>query len=270
MPRRLALPAAVVAVAALAAPAAALSPVPPALTVAGASVAPGKIFLGRDPVRIAFTPTAASAGELHVEVVAERGGRIARRIVLTGVFAGVPRTATWDGTTAAGTAAADGRYRVRVVVPGTAIRRALGTFTLRGRMYPIRGPHADRPGSVGRFGVPRSGGRTHEGYDVTAPCGTPLVAARAGTVVRSHFDPVLYGHEVIVRGLLDGREYRYAHLRRTPLVRRGDTVRTGQRIGEVGDTGNARSVGCHLHFELREGGRPIDPRPRLHEWDRFS
>jgi murein DD-endopeptidase MepM/ murein hydrolase activator NlpD len=47
-------------------------------------------------------------------------------------------------------------------------------------------------------------------------------------------------------------------------------VRTGQRIGVVGATGNARSVGCHLHFEIHSRGRPIDPEPELRAWDRWS
>lgn len=257
---------------AIAAPDAARGQTPPpapAFAVTGAKVAPAKIYFGRSPVRIAFAVTAPAPLGLHAEIVAARSGRIARRIVVPAAVPGVLQRLRWDGVTGSGRAAADGRYRVRVVVPGTARRRRLGSFTLRGRMYPIRGRHADR-GPVGRFGAGRSGGRTHEGYDVNARCGTPLVAARAGRVIRSRFDPVLYGHEVIVRGLLDGREYRYAHLRDRPLVRRGDRVRTGQRIGRIGATGNARSVGCHLHFELRDDRRLIDPRPRLHEWDRFS
>ena len=90
-------------------------------------------------------------------------------------------------------------------------------------------------------------------------------------MTRSRYDPVLYGNEVIVRGWLDGRAYRYAHLSDTPLVKRGDRVRTGQQIGYVGDTGNARTVGCHLHFELRSRtGRLLDPEPFLHAWDRFG
>ena len=106
---------------------------------------------------------------------------------------------------------------------------------------------------------------------MNAACGTRLAAARAGTVTRSRYDPVLYGHEVIVRGWLDGPAYRYAHLRDTPLVKRGDRVRTGQQLGYVGDTGNARTVGCHLHFELRSHtGRLLDPEPFLRAWARFG
>lgn len=242
-------------------------PVPP--TVSAARVAPAKIFLGRDPVRARFTLDAAQA-VVHVEFVAERGGRVARRLVLEDVPAGDAQRVWWDGVTGRGDAARDGRYRVRLVVPGARTRRLLGRFVLRGHMYPIRGPHQDR-GGIGYFGAPRNGGRTHEGFDVDAACGVRMVAAQAGTVVRSRFDPVLYGHEVIVRGRFDGREYRYSHLRDRPLVQRGERVRTGQQIGYVGDTGNARSVGCHLHFELRSAsGRLLDPEPFLHAWERFG
>lgn len=242
-----------------------------AFSVTEPSVSPSKVYFGRAPVNIAFAVSAAATAprDLHVEIVAERSRRIARRIIVPGAVPGAQVRTAWDGVTGSGRAAAEGRYRVRVVVPGTTLRRRLGAFTLRGHMYPIRGPHRDR-GPIGLFGVGRNGGRTHEGFDVNAACGTRLVAARAGRVVRSRFDPVLYGHEVIIRGLLDGREYRYAHLRDTPLVRGGERVRTGQQIGLIGDTGNARTTGCHLHFELRDRGRLIDPGPRLHEWDRWS
>jgi murein DD-endopeptidase MepM/ murein hydrolase activator NlpD len=123
---------------------------------------------------------------------------------------------------------------------------------------------------VGDFGVPRSGGRTHEGFDVVAACGTPVVAARAGRVRRNVYDPVLYGNLLIVHGRKSHRDYWYAHLRRRPHLRRGATVRTGERIGRVGASGNARSVGCHLHFEIRSRGRPIDPKPELYAWDGWS
>ncbi len=239
-------------------------PVPP-VTVSDTRVAPAKIFFGRDPVRLSFRLSSA-VDTANVEIVAADGGRIARRLVVKDA-SGLQRL-SWDGVTGAGDAAPDGAYRVRLV--WGASRRRLGEFVLRGHMYPIRGPHADR-GGIGYFGAPRNGGRTHEGFDVNAACGTRMAAARAGTVVRSSYDPVLYGNEVIIKGRLDGRTYRYAHLRDTPLVRKGQTVRTGQQIGYVGDTGNARTVGCHLHFELRSHtGRLLDPEPLLHEWDRFS
>jgi murein DD-endopeptidase MepM/ murein hydrolase activator NlpD len=245
-------------------------PPPPApISVSHARVTPRKVFLGRNSAHMQFTLSAAQA-RVTLEIVAEGDRRVARRIVLNDIPAGARQSVSWNGVTGRGDAAREGRYRVRLIVPGAGVRRLLGRFVLRGRMYPVRGPHHDR-GGIGSFGAPRNGGRTHEGFDVNAACGTRLVAARAGRVTRSRYDPVLYGHEVIVRGWLDGRAYRYAHLRETPLVERGDRVRTGQRIGSVGDTGNARTVGCHLHFELRSHtGRPLNPGPFLRLWDRFS
>ena len=84
---------------------------------------------------------------------------------------------------------------------------------------------------------------------------------------RSGYDPVLYGNFVLIHGAGERRSYLYAHMRRRSGLGRGDRVFAGQRIGAVGDTGNARTVGCHLHFEVWRHGRPIDPAPLLHRWD---
>lgn len=110
----------------------------------------------------------------------------------------------------------------------------------------------------------------HEGFDVVAPCGTTMVAAVTGKVRRSGYDPALYGNYVLIHGSGERRSYFYAHLRRSAAVDRGERVWAGERIGAVGETGNARSVGCHLHFEIHVSGRPIDPEPALRRWDRYS
>ena len=94
-----------------------------------------------------------------------------------------------------------------------------------------------------------------------------MVAARGGVVKRRYHDPVLYGNNVIVRGAGQRREYWYSHLRMPGRVAAGGRVRTGQRLGEVGQTGNARSTPCHLHFELHGPAGPFDPLPRLRQWD---
>jgi murein DD-endopeptidase MepM/ murein hydrolase activator NlpD len=133
----------------------------------------------------------------------------------------------------------------------------------------VAGPHWAR-GEIGEFGAPRSDGRTHEGFDVVASCGMPLVAVRSGRVRRTGYDPILYGNYLLVHGEGERRSYFYAHLRRPASVDRGDRVLTGQRVGAVGDTGNARTVGCHLHFEIHVDGTPIDPEPALRRWDRYS
>ena len=90
---------------------------------------------------------------------------------------------------------------------------------------------------------------------------------RTGRVLRRGFDPVLYGNYLLIHGQGEHRGYFYAHMRRSAAVRRGDRVWAGERVGAVGETGNARTVGCHLHFEIHVRGRPIDPAPRA-RWDR--
>lgn len=144
-----------------------------------------------------------------------------------------------------------------------------GGVTYYGHVFPVQGPHGTR-GPIGEFGAPRDGGRWHEGFDIVAACGTPLVAVRGGRVLRRGYDPVLYGNYLLIHGEGEDRSYFYAHMPRPALVRRGERVWTGERVGSVGETGNARAVGCHLHFEIHVHGRPIDPEPYLRRWDRYS
>ena len=110
-------------------------------------------------------------------------------------------------------------------------------------------PPRDRPrawsaGSPGLFfsrPPPRSGGRVHEGFDITADCGTRLDAARGGEVRKIGYDPVLYGYFVLIDGRRTSQDYFYAHLIAPPAVDRRDRVRTGEYVGRVGKTGNART-----------------------------
>jgi murein DD-endopeptidase MepM/ murein hydrolase activator NlpD len=133
----------------------------------------------------------------------------------------------------------------------------------------VQGPHGAR-GAIGEYHAPRSGGRIHEGFDVTAACGAELVAARNGRVLRRGYDPVLYGNYLLLHGEGERRSYFYAHLSRPAAVGRGQRVWEGQRVGAVGETGNAAGLGCHLHFEIHVRGIPIDPEPSLRRWDRWS
>jgi murein DD-endopeptidase MepM/ murein hydrolase activator NlpD len=138
-----------------------------------------------------------------------------------------------------------------------------------GHVFPVQGPHGVR-GAVGEFGAGRSGGRTHEGFDIVAPCEAELVAVANGRVLRAGYDPVLYGNYLLIHGEGERRSYFYAHLPRPSPLEQGDWVWEGERVGAVGKTGNAITIGCHLHFELHARGVPIDPQPSLLRWDRYS
>jgi len=138
-----------------------------------------------------------------------------------------------------------------------------------GHVFPVQGPHGTR-GAVGTYHAPRSGGRIHEGFDITAACGTPLVAVRDGKVLRSGYDPVLYGWYLLIHGEGEKRSYFYAHMPKRARVRAGRWLWEGERVGSVGETGNAVGTGCHLHFEIHVHGVAVDPTAALRRWDRWS
>lgn len=94
----------------------------------------------------------------------------------------------------------------------------------------------------------------HKGIDIAAPMGSPVQSAKGGRVVSAGYEGG-YGNCVVIdHG--NGVQTRYAHLSQIN-VRPGDTVQTGQQIGKVGSTG--ASTGPHLHFEVSQNGRPVDP-----------
>lgn len=93
---------------------------------------------------------------------------------------------------------------------------------------------------------------------------------RNGRVLRRGYDPVLYGNYLLIHGEGERRSYFYAHMPSPAPVRPGRWVWEGQRVGAVGETGNAVGTGCHLHFEIHEHGAPIDPTAALVRWDRYS
>jgi murein DD-endopeptidase MepM/ murein hydrolase activator NlpD len=110
--------------------------------------------------------------------------------------------------------------------------------------------------------------RGHDGVDVMAACGLPLVAPEAGRVVfRAQHSAA--GHYVVVR-VAGGEDHVFMHLRTASPLAKGATVEQGARLGEVGRTGNATA--CHLHFEIwsapgwYEGGSARDPKPDLERW----
>jgi peptidoglycan LD-endopeptidase LytH len=96
------------------------------------------------------------------------------------------------------------------------------------------------------YGAPRPGGRKHEGLDIFAPTGTPIIAAAAGLVLDIGNNS-LGGLVVTILGH-GKRRYYYAHLSRYGNIKEGDWVNAGMVLGYVGKTGNAANTPPHLHF----------------------
>ncbi len=101
---------------------------------------------------------------------------------------------------------------------------------------------------------------THNGIDFPSPAGTSILAAEDGVVIVASWWSG-YGNTVIIdHG--KGVWTLYGHIRNDGIVvEKGDTVKRGQKIAEVGSTG--RSTGNHLHFEVRINESPVDPKPYL-------
>ena len=117
------------------------------------------------------------------------------------------------------------------------------------------------------FGDPRSGGRRHEGVDLLATLGQEVYAVADGVLTdQTDASSPLAGNSW---GLVatTGEYYFYAHLSAfAPGLTKGATVRRGDLIGYVGDTGNPGVGNFHLHFEVHPGGRrspAVDPLPLL-------
>lgn len=117
---------------------------------------------------------------------------------------------------------------------------------------------------VSPFGVPRDGGaRTHKGIDLAAPRGTPVRAVADGSISYARGGFALCGTGVKINHG-GGWESVYCHLDEIAGgLAKGGTVMRGQKIGTVGNTGNAASTGPHLHFELRRNGVSENPAPLI-------
>lgn len=131
--------------------------------------------------------------------------------------------------------------------------------TIPGFVFPVAGPTS----FVSSFGYCRDGcARAHQGNDLFARAGTPVVAVEDGWVEKVGTN-ALGGLTVWTRGR-SGYRYYYAHLRDwAPLVA-GQEITAGTVVGTVGNTGNAIGTSSHLHFEIHPGNAPaIDPYPVL-------
>jgi murein DD-endopeptidase MepM/ murein hydrolase activator NlpD len=221
------------------------------------------------PQRLVFRYRAASATSLEIRIrriTAGPGpGRLVSRTLTRPLEPGRWHRRIWRGLDRRGRLAPAGRYSVRIGPAGGRLR-TLARLRIRGHLFPVGGPHGTR-GYIGQFGAPRYGGRIHEGFDVTASCGTPLVAPRASVVLKNAYDAELKGYYVVMKGRGERRTYLYAHLARRAPVTVDQKIRAGRRVGTVGQTGNAAGTPCHLHIEIRSRGKLLDPEPLLYSWD---
>ncbi|MBJ7353537.1 MAG: M23 family metallopeptidase [Thermoleophilaceae bacterium] len=217
---------------------------------------------------------AAPARRVRVRaVVRTKGGKYVRTLEL-----GVHRTNTPQKTSLSASelsVSRAGTYKLRLTARDGRKRAAKRAkkipawrgFTFTDHRFPLTGNFSF--GSTGaRFGAGRPG-HIHQGQDIVADAGTPIVAPYSGTISYvAYQDAAGY---YVVEHADDGRDYVFMHLiKGSAVVKVGDRVATGGAIGKVGTTGVAS--GPHLHFEIwvggpwQFGGHPVDPLPLLKSW----
>lgn len=141
--------------------------------------------------------------------------------------------------------------------------QAGGTVVGAGFVFPVGGPHSYSD----TFGAPRMFGTAyahlHQGTDIFASHGTPLLACERGVLISIGTD-TLGGTKLWLVGA-SGTRYYYAHLSAyAEGVVEGKAVQAGDVVGFVGNTGNAATTPAHLHFEVHPGGGPaVNPYPLL-------
>lgn len=155
------------------------------------------------------------------------------------------------------------RFNLAVFAAGSEI-------VIHGFVFPVGDPHTFGDS----FGFPRMMGtgyeHAHQGTDIMAPKGTPLLAAERGIITKMGSD-VLGGTKIWVKGE-SGTYYYYAHLSAfAEGMADGLVVDAGTVIGFVGDTGNAKGGAPHLHFEIHpDGGPAVNPYPLLKVVDQLA
>ena len=251
------------------------------------TVTPGTVELGK-PLRFAWRVDGRVRRVTARVVLAPEGGGKAVAVALGTRRAGRRSVRTWTPRLAAG------RYtaRLHATGPGGAklrrTARASGRLTLEitapapppppppppaaapvSAVFPVQGVYSFGGGGA-RFGAGRTG-HTHQGQDIIAAEGTPVVTPVGGIVHWRAYQAGGAGYYVVVRGD-DGRDYAFMHFQAgSTVVEKGRRVAAGQRLASVGNTGD--SQGAHLHFEIWPDGwyatadsHPIDPLPDLLAW----
>jgi murein DD-endopeptidase MepM/ murein hydrolase activator NlpD len=223
----------------------------------------------RPKVRYMFTSTEPT--DVRIDVVNRKTDEVVASITKDAQEPNTEHKAGWSGQidgTKRSVAKGAFKFRVGPVSGGLESSDSAG-FKYFPFKFPVRGPHEYWDG----VGAPRAG-HTHQGQDVGAACGTPLQAARGGRVQYRDSHSAA-GNYIVIDGKGTRHDYAYMHLKKPSPLNKGEKVKTGERIGAVGDTGDAS--GCHLHFEewsapgWYEGGTFMEAVTRhLKKWDSWS
>lgn len=239
---------------------------------------------GAPRIRVRFDEPGVDAVVARIVVLRTPGNAVAARFALGRIPTGRTVSVPWKGR-----ALAAGRYVVRIHAHDRwnrqlrRLARASGKTTLVVRakpaasaptppastdgVFPVAGAFTYGDG----FGAARKG-YSHQGQDLAAARGTPVVAPMAGTITSTSYQASAAG-EYTVMTASDGRSFFFAHcIRHSTAVSAGQPVAAGAAICQVGSTGG--STGPHLHFEIWVNGwrtsaksHPIDPLPTLKAWD---
>ena len=232
------------------------------------------LFEGGRTATVSFYVRGPAPVDVAVDVVRASDRVAVAHFAVPAVAPGSVQSVDWDGTIA-GVAQPDGRYVFQVAaamaggVGARAAQVSAPAPAARASARPRRVP--DRRPPHLRAGLRRQrAGHVHEGQDVMADCGLPLLATQSGHV-KFAGSQALAGNYVVLSAADGSADYVYMHLRDPALVKKGDPVVAGQPIGFVGRTGDATA--CHLHFEMwpapgwYTGGSAVDPLPSLKSWD---
>ena len=230
---------------------------------------PRMILGARRGVAFRFELAGKRSRKVLVKVARVGSDKVRKRFRLGKVQPGQRQRIAWDGKAGKRGYIPQGKYAFRVYSDGQRAETGGGSGSSRFGFYknrfPILGHHSYGDG----FGA----GRGHQGQDLFAKCGRPVVSAHAGRVQTRKYQSAA-GYYVVVDGKGTGQDYAYMHMSSKGRPKEGSRVATGERIGSVNDTG--RATGCHLHFEIwtqpgwYEGGRAKSPTRALKRWDKWS
>lgn len=240
-----------------------------------------KFFLYGDPATVSFKIRDRSKTvKVALDVIVPSRRAALKRIDLGERATGASHSIDLTGLEEGGLPSGSFTLRLRARDPGghslrhTAKASRVADIELYGHRFPLVGSTYTYGGEGSRFGADR-GDHTHEGQDLSAPEGMPIIAPRGGLIKHVEYQAGGAGYYVILDGTGEDRDYAFMHLQEgSILVKEGDRVRTGDRLANVGNTGS--SSGAHLHFEVWEGGgwytggKPVDPLPYLKRWDSWS